>query len=432
MSYPLGIIEHMFDEGKVMWERLPEGMAGMAPGPELAQVLATVDRTRLNGHDLVVLLQAHNRQLAHYQAELYADMAEIAHCPDGDEFTEPQRQEPINPHRADEIGTALCWTRHRAGNELSLALELYEGLPDVWQSLLKGRIDGPQARTFAYNTEHLEADTARRIADQLLDQAPGWTTGQLHARLRRLCLETNPDEAADRYSESLEERKIILSANPNGTANLSGYQLPPDRANHIAGLINRIALRLKTKDETRSMDQLRADIYLDLLSGNRHHHGTHADASRGVVDITVNLQTLIGLAEEPGEIPGWGPVVSDLARQIADQQQDSEWRYTVVDREGAVVADGVTRRRPTASQRRNVEAKHRSCVFPGCRMPARQCDLDHRRAWAQGGRTSCGNLAPLCRHHHQLKDHGWQLVLNHAGQHKWISPLGHTYSNHPP
>ena len=366
MSHRSGKIEHMFDEGKVMWERLPEGVAEMAPGPELGRVLATVDRTRLNGHDLVVLMQAHNRQLAHYQAELYADMAELTHTPPVDPDTPPERSEGLYEHAADEIQVALTWTRARAGNELGLAVDLYETLPEVWQSLQAGKIDGPKARTLACGTEHLTPNTAREVTGQLLDEAAELTTGRLWARLRRLCIKTDPDEAADLYQQGLQDGKIVISANPDGTANLSGYQLPPHRANVITARINNLARQLKTKDETRS---------LDLLTGSRHRHPQHKEHTpKAVVDIHVNLETLTGMAEDPGEIPGWGPVVADLARQITEQQHDAEWRYQATDNEGELVAAGTIRRRPTAGQRRTVEAKHPVCVFPGCRMPARHCE----------------------------------------------------------
>lgn len=414
------------------WERLPEQIADMPPGPELGNLLATVDRSKLNGYDVVVLMQARARQLAHYQAELYADMAEVAHCPWGNADS-PQRQESPEEHADDEIGAALSWTRNAASSQLWLALSLTEGLPQVWGALHEGDIDAQKAKTFVYGTQHLEGDTARQVADSLIQKAAELTTGQLSARLKRLCFEANPDEAADRYQEGLAERRVIVSANEDGTANLSGCQLPPDRANAIANRINRLARTLKTHDDPRRMDQIRADVYLDLLEGNHHRRHRNGRAVRGVVDIHLDLETLTGLADNPGEIPGWGPVIADLARQIAAGQHQTEWRYTLTDG-GHVIGNGTTRRRPTAAQRRTVEARHPTCVFPGCRMPARNCDLDHRRPWAQGGETTVRNLNPTCRHHHILKDHGWQLTLNPNRDYIWTSPLGHTYTitSHPP
>jgi hypothetical protein len=60
---------------------LPEGLAAVPPGPELARLLAGVDRSTLDGRDVVSLLQARSRQLAHDQAEFLADMVELAYCP---------------------------------------------------------------------------------------------------------------------------------------------------------------------------------------------------------------------------------------------------------------------------------------------------------------------------------------------------------------
>ena len=67
----------MFD-GEIDMMKLPERMADLPPGPELARMLSTVDRESLSGYDRVILMQAHHRQVAHYQAELYADIVAVA------------------------------------------------------------------------------------------------------------------------------------------------------------------------------------------------------------------------------------------------------------------------------------------------------------------------------------------------------------------
>ena len=62
-------------------------------------------------------------------------------------------------------------------------------------------------------------------------------------------------------------------------------------------------------------------------------------------------------------------------------------------------------------------------------MPAVDCDLDHRQPWAHGGPTTIDNLAPLCRHHHQIRHHsGWTHRPLPNGDHIWTSRLGHTYT----
>ena len=81
----------------------------------------------------------------------------------------------------------------------------------------------------------------------------------------------------------------------------------------------------------------------------------------------------------------------------------------------------------------HVRSRYPTCVFPGCRIPAIGCDLDHRKPWNQKGPTSCHNLAPLCRHHHVCKTKSrWQLKRETDGSHTWTSPLGHTYQTSRP
>ena len=124
-----------------------------------------------------------------------------------------------------------------------------------------------------------------------------------------------------------------------------------------------------------------------------------------------------------------GPVIADVARQISERQTDSPWTWSLVDpATGRVLDTGITRRRPTAAQKRRIRGRDRTCVFPGCRMPARNCDLDHNQPWARGGPTTVCNCVPLCRTHHRLKTHTpWRYRRLPTGDYEWTSPLGHTY-----
>ena len=77
-----------------------------------------------------------------------------------------------------------------------------------------------------------------------------------------------------------------------------------------------------------------------------------------------------------------------------------------------------------------------TCRFPGCRIPAPRCDIDHTTAWEHGGTTDAGNLAALCRRHHTLK-HESRWTVEHLDPHTpdgvlaWTSPRGHTYLTTP-
>ena len=147
-----------------------------------------------------------------------------------------------------------------------------------------------------------------------------------------------------------------------------------------------------------------------------------------MVDIRVDMTTLAGIDDQPGEIPGFGPVIADVARQIVDEQPDAEWRVTPTHQDGQPVGVVTTKRRPTIAQKRQVGARNPTCVYPGCRIDSAQCDLNHEVPWAQAHRTTMRELGPLCRHHHvNHHQRGWKLEQIRPGHYQWTSPLGHTY-----
>ncbi|WP_281905831.1 HNH endonuclease signature motif containing protein, partial [Phytohabitans aurantiacus] len=492
-----------------MIERLviPEDLAEMPPGPGLAAILARIDRSCVNGHDMVTVMQARARQVAHDQAELLADIVEVAHCPPGIFNSPVERLKGLSRYPDDEVRVALCWTRRAAGEQLTLALDVVERLPDVYAALRAGHIDIPRARVFCDVLSVLPEDVAREAAARLLPVADGLTTGQLRVRLQRLVITIDPDAARKRRDKSVVDRRLDHGLLPEGTAFLGGTNLPTERAAAASARIDAIARAARRGGDERTLDQLRADTFLDLLEGlntatalsaapcnaaktptmaapfdtsqaddtNRqpgtagqpgtgqadstnerpstghtrgtaqrpgtaeaadtpgaaeaaHVPGAAAAASRlepgetacgdmapgtagptrattgpvrGGVELTVPLSTLIGLTELPGDLAGWGPVIADIARQVAAQQRRSRWRFTVHD--GNTLYTGVTRRRPTTDLADHITARDRTCRAPGCRVPAHQADIDHIKDWAHGGPTIEENLGTLCRHDHGLK-----------------------------
>jgi hypothetical protein len=338
--------------------------------------------------------------------------------PDGD-----RRALDAAEDAATEIRVALTLTRRAADGELDLALDLHRRLPRVWEALVAGRIDRRRAWVLVTGTEHLPDGAARIVIERIIEDASGLTTGQLRARLRRLCIEADPEDAARSLEAAHTERRVVTQSRPDGTVDLLGIGLAPDRAAAAMERLNRIARSLRGPGEGRSMDQLRVDVFCDLLDGTGHHA-----ARAGTVELTVDVATLIGLSENPGTLAGYGPVIADIARRITREQRRATWQYTVRNPATGVTYVGVTRRRPDTDLGRRVRTRYRTCVFPGCRMPAVNCDLDHRDPVADGGPTTEWHLAPLCRHDHCARHTGWTYRRLANGTHEWTSPLGHTYT----
>ncbi len=393
---------------------LPAGAEDMEPDVFLAAIVSSVDRTELPDHDVVRLMVARDRLVSHLQAERAADIAEVTRrCGDDDELT--------GEFAACEVAAALRLTRTAAQHELAFARDVTERLPQVAELLRSGRIDVRRARVLVDGTAHVADDQARRVVADVADRAGDLTTGQLRALLRRLCLVADPEDTKRRLEHAVEDRRVVLEANPAGSANLLLLDLPPDVAAAARERIDFLARRLPG-DDGRTMDQRRADVALDLLCGRG------APVGRGMVDLTVDLRTLLGLAEHPGELGGWGPVVADIARQVTDRQTDGRWQATVIDDNG----DPLRRRPSDAAPQPHRPAKSGPGTAPAC-SPDAADPPDHPTSTTpdshiDGGPTLEWNLAPLCEFHHRAKDEGgWRYRRRPNGDHVWTSPHGHRY-----
>jgi hypothetical protein len=82
--------------------------------------------------------------------------------------------------------------------------------------------------------------------------------------------------------------------------------------------------------------------------------------------------------------------------------------------------------------RRHLALRDRTCTFPGCHVPGRYCDVDHREEWPRGG-THDGNCHCLCRRHHRAKQDYFTVRLDTTnGDTCWTTPDGRTYRRPPP
>ena len=286
--------EHMFENEEL--RNVPgtlDGLDDIEPGWALGMWLSRIDLDHLSGHDRVVVLRAHQRMASHYTAQAYGAMAAVSdamHEIDDD-------YELADEAAAAEIRVALRLTRRAAHTELDLALALRRRLPRVWALLASGEIDARRARLIVHATRHLSIATARQVVEHVIDDAPGLTTGQLHARIRRLSIDADPASARDRHDQAVAGRRVMSEPTPDGTAHLFGLDLPPDRVAAITARLNQLARSLRTGGELRTMDQLRADVFVDLLTGT-------AEPARGAgaVDLHADLSTLAELDDHGGEL----------------------------------------------------------------------------------------------------------------------------------
>lgn len=90
---------------------------------------------------------------------------------------------------------------------------------------------------------------------------------------------------------------------------------------------------------------------------------------------------------------------------------------------------------PSAALADFVRSRDLTCRFPGCNVPATECDIDHTIPYPIGP-TQASNLKCVCRNNHLLKTFwggavGWRDRQRPDGTVIWTAPGGQTYTTHP-
>ena len=178
----------------------------------------------------------------------------------------------------------------------------------------------------------------------------------------------------------------------------------------------------------RTMDMKRADALSEIagIAASLSEDEAKSHRRSVSVNVTIDLPTLLGLNENPGQLAGYGALPAQIMRSLASE---GKWRRFVTDPStGALLDYGRDSYQPPQDLVDFLIARDRTCRFPGCRQSAARADLDHAEAWEDGGETSAANLGALCRRHHRMKTHGgWRLTSNEDGSCDWESPDGHKY-----
>jgi hypothetical protein len=155
-----------------------------------------------------------------------------------------------------------------------------------------------------------------------------------------------------------------------------------------------------------------------------------ASATRAALTRLLEARRLVdtALAERPRIA-----VADQLTGTLLALTDSTELRAAVTSGHGLGPPPGTNAYRPTDPLYRFVRLRDRRCRFPGCRVRARCCDLDHQVPHPRGS-TTHDNLACLCEHHHRLSHQapGWRLHRDADGSLRWTLPSGRTVVSRPP
>ena len=337
-----------------------------------------------------------------------------------------------------ELAAALSITESAAGMLIGEADALVNRYAPALDALGSALITQRHATELAAALDAVEPEFRDRLLGPAVELAETNPVGTFRRKLRALIETVRAVTLTERHERALRRRRIVLEPAHDGMAWLHSY-LPAVEAHAIHGRMTAQAKVLsRHPDETRTLDQLRADVFCDtLIDGVTDTLPPDARGIRATGVVTVPALALLnadGRADAGvATMEGIGPIPMKRARELCGGAGD--WMRVLTHPEtGIVVSVGRDRYRPPPELRRLVRWRAETCMAPGCSIPASRCEIDHNLAWEDGGHTALSNLTPFCKGHHTVKHHGrWcvEQIEGSGGAVMWTSPAGRQYRVEP-
>lgn len=454
----------------------------MAAGSELAVLLATRPLRSLSDAELIDATAASHRLAGHFEAHTLAAMEELHTRREA----EPRRPYDIDATQQStaELRPVLAASAIRVQGQLRTVRSLTRDVPLLGRLVFAGRLPvwvaGKCVTEMSLLTDKAKVPIVeKRLLARLLDLAPPtktgdhddsdplsefgralelaltdvevvrWTPGQVLTLIRQLVAAAEPEEFDSRFRAAFRDRRTSASTDPQDNPPGMGRLTITHTGHDVETADHRLSLLARQfgADDPRSMDQRKADLAIDLLCG-RIEVATSTSAleagdepvrirlrdprpGRAQVNVSVPIQTLLGVSDDPGQTLSGLPIPASLARRIA-VDPDSTWYRLLTDQAGNMVELSTRAYAASDPLWRAICTRDRTCPFPCCNGSALAGDTDHTHTAAAGGPTSYPNSGRPCRaHHHVRHSRGFGLSQPAPGVFTWTFPTGHSYTTRP-
>jgi hypothetical protein len=341
----------------------------------------------------------------------------------------------VDDEEREDIATALRLSPTTAQSRIDVARVLVSHLPNTISALASGEISTAHANVIAKETatairNGLSEEGIFRVEQAALAYAEFHTPGQVATKVKTTIAKFSPEEFEEIVDRARDSRRVSCYPEADGMATVVAI-LPAEDAQTVMKSIEAYILKRNQDDEgdaewsMLSADMKRADALTYMASQALASMADDVRPHRRPISIgvAVDLQTLLGLAENPGQLAGYGAIPASVARRLA---ADGNWQRFISDpTTGNLLDFGREKYTPPQELVDYLLARDRVCRFPGCRRTGQSSDIDHALSWESGGETNPANLGLLCRRHHRMKTHGgWKLESNADGSCTWESPVG--------
>jgi hypothetical protein len=337
-----------------------------------------------------------------------------------------------------EVAAALHLPERTAQNLIWTSRTLVTQLPNTLQALADSRLSYRHAQILVDHSYSLEGAAVAALEAAVLPSAERMTPSQFERKVRKTRERIEPESMVERKIKADAERFVAITPERDGMAMLTAL-LPAAQAVAIDARLTDICRGLQTTDENRTLTQLRADVFSDILLDADGETAPRAGAGlrpteryrsiRPRVLVTVPAMTLLRKGRDGGSLEGYGPIDPQTARDLTAEAPTLQ-RLLTDPETGAVLSIGRSRYRVPEDLKTWLRVRDGTCRFPGCSRSAGRCDIDHTDDWQNNGGTDHWNLAHLCPGHHTLKHASeWKVRQDPGGSGEltWTSPSGNHY-----
>jgi hypothetical protein len=348
----------------------------------------------------------------------------------------------VDDEEREDVATALRLSPTTAQGRIDVARVLVGHLPNTISALSSGEISVAHATVIARETatairNGLSQESVFRVEQTALAHAEFHTPGQVASKVKTTIAQLAPEEFEEVADRARDTRRVSCYPEADGMATVIAI-LPAEDAQLVMKSIEAFIVKRNSDDSDElqrtsdwsllSADMKRADALTSIASQALASLADDVRPHRRpfTVSVAVDLPTLLGLAENPGQLAGYGAIPASVARKLA---ADATWQRFISDpTTGNLLDFGRETYLPPQELVDFLLARDRVCRFPGCRRTGQSSDIDHAQSWETGGETNPANLGLLCRRHHRMKTHGgWSLESNPDGSCLWKSPKGKTF-----
>ena len=395
------------------------------PGIATLANLVAIDPIKLSPSARIDYLTALERQTAWLQALMQRAIIAVA----GNEPSVANSDDiffGVDEAEREDVSTALRLSAGTAQSRIDVARTLVNYLPNTCSALATGDI------SLAHAEFHTPAQVANQVRTSLARIAPETfedTVARARDTRRVSCYNDSDGMSTVVAILPAADAQVVMNAIESfirltGTENSTATE-KADADNFFSIRANSASDSMSVKD-VRNIDMKRADALTAIAAASLSASPAAPHRRPISINVTIDLPTLLGLAENPGQLAGYGAIPASVARELAS---DGKWKRFITDPQTGNLLDyGRESYEPPQALKDFLIARDRTCRFPGCRRSAALSDLDHAKSWEDGGLTSPENLGALCRRHHRLKTHdGWSVTSNEDGSCTWVSPHGKTF-----